>query len=43
MQIHGSRPGKRRASERLSGQRFEIFGEACALDQRQAIVTALST
>src|SRR5215471_21072786 len=39
MQIHGSRPGKRGASERVSGQRVEIFGEACTLDQRQAVVT----
>jgi len=31
MQIHGSRPGKRAASERRSGQRVEIFGEACTL------------
>src|SRR5215467_13104098 len=38
MQIHGGRPGKRGASERLSGQRVEIFGEARLLDQRQAVV-----
>jgi hypothetical protein len=39
MQIHGSRPGKCGAAERLSGQRVEIFGEARALDQRQAVAT----
>ena len=39
MQIHGSRPGKGGASERLSGQRVEIFGEAGTLDQRYAVLT----
>ena len=39
MQIYGGRPGERGASERLSGQRVEIFGEARTLDQRQAVVT----
>jgi hypothetical protein len=39
MQIYGGRPGKRGASERLSGQWVEIFGKARTLDQRQAVVT----
>jgi hypothetical protein len=34
MQIYGSRPRKCGASERLPGQRVEIFGEARTLDQR---------
>ena len=38
MQIHGSGPGKRGASEGLPGQWVEIFGEARVLDQREAVV-----
>src|ERR1700730_13712309 len=37
MQIYGSRPGKRGASERFSGQWVEIFGEDRTLDPAQAV------